>query len=99
MTAPSPPPRRDGALQGARVIGVGLVMGLVGLAVSQFLAAIVANTPVRLSSYSLFWITVLLTGCCGAAGMAVEAVRQLQAANPDPEYRRAREERLRRGRR
>lgn len=36
----------------------------------------------------LFWSTVLLGGFPLAAGMALEAVRQLQQSNPDPAYHR-----------
>ena len=79
---------RPSPLSGRRVLGAGLVTGVIGLALSFFLQALVANTPVRVSSYALFWSSVLL-GCIGlGAGMALEAVRQLSQANPDPAYRR-----------
>jgi hypothetical protein len=74
-------------LSGRRVVLAGLISGAAGLAVALFLRAIVANTPVRVSSYTLFWGTVLLGGFALAAGMALEAVRQLQQSNPDPAYR------------
>jgi hypothetical protein len=58
-----------------------------GLAIALFLRALVANTPVRVSSYTLFWGTVLVVGFGVVAGMAVEAVRQLRDRITDPEYR------------
>lgn len=81
MPRPSPPP-----LSGRRVVAVGLVCGVLGVAVALFMRAIVAHTPVEVSSYTLFWFTVVLGGFGVAAGMALEAVRQLQATNPEPEY-------------
>jgi hypothetical protein len=70
------------------VVAAGLVSGTIGLALSFFLQAVVANTPVRITSMALFWSTVLLS-CIGfGAGMALEAVRQLSENNPDPAYRR-----------
>jgi hypothetical protein len=79
------------------VVAAGLIAGTGGLAIALFLRAIVANTPVRVSSYTLFWSTVLVGGFGVVAGMAVEAVRQLQESNPDPEYRRQNQARRRRG--
>jgi hypothetical protein len=49
------------------------------------------------NSYTLFWSTVLAGGFGVVAGMAVEAVRQLQESNPDPEYHRQLQARRRRG--
>ena len=78
-----------GPLSGRRVLAAGLVSGTIGLALSFFLQAVVANTPVRITSMALFWSTVLLS-CIGfGAGMALEAVRQLSENNPDPAYRRS----------
>jgi hypothetical protein len=51
---------------------------------------LVANTPVRVTSYAIFWSTVLVGGFGLVAGMGVEAVRQLRDRNPDPAYRRGR---------
>jgi len=82
MPAPCPP------LSGRRVLGAGMITGLVGLAIAQFLRAIVGNTPLRITPEALFWSTVVLGGFGVVAGMAVEAVRQLQASNPEPEYHR-----------
>jgi len=88
---PSPP------LSGRRVVAAGLIAGTGGLAIALFLRAIVANTPVRVNSYTLFWSTVLAGGFGVVAGMAVEAVRQLKESNPDPEYHRESRARRRRG--
>ncbi len=90
---PSPavgPGRPLRPLSGGRVVSSGLVTGAAGLAIAQFLLTVVANTPVRLSERTLFWDTVLVSGFGLVAGMAVEAVRQLQLSNPDPEYQRGR---------
>ena len=92
---PSGPPQLP--LNGRRVVAAGLIAGTGGLAIALFLRAIVANTPVRVSSYTLFWSTVLVGGFGVVAGMAVEAVRQLQESNPDPEYRRQHQAQRRRG--
>jgi hypothetical protein len=90
-TTPSgPTPARPSPLSGGRVVGSGLICGLAALAIALFLRAVVANTPTRLSPSALFWSTVLIGGSGVVAGMALEAVRQLQAANPDPAYRRRR---------
>ena len=91
----APPPavgsdRPQRPLSGGRVVASGLVTGTAGLAIAQFLRTVVAHTPVRLSERTLFWDTVLVSGFGLVAGMAVEAVRQLQLKSPDPEYRRGR---------
>jgi hypothetical protein len=87
--AGSPNAEKPSPLSGRRVLAAGLVTGTIGLALSLFLQAVVANTPVRVSSIALFWSTVLLS-CIGfGAGMALEAVRQLSENNPDPAYRRS----------
>lgn len=92
---------------GRQVIWAGVICGCGGLMLGLFLRTIVARTPTQLPSYALFWLVVVL-GCMGAlAGMAVEAVRQLQTSNPDPQYhpfqqhqrRLAEDRRLRRARR
>ena len=85
MSQPSPESPRP--LSGRRVVAAGLVSGTIGLALSFFLQAVVANTPVRITSMALFWSTVLLS-CIGFGVMALEAVRQLSENNPDPAYRR-----------
>lgn len=95
MTSPPPPsgtPPQTPAqpLSGRRVVASGLLGGTSGLAIALFLRALVANTPVRLSSSALFWSTVLVGGFGLVAGMGVEAVRQLRDRNPDPAYRHGR---------
>ncbi len=70
------------------MICAGTLTGLGGLAIGQFLKSIVAHTPLRITPQALFWSTVILTVSFALAGMAVEAVRQLQESNPDPEYHR-----------
>jgi len=85
-------------LCGRRVVSTGLVTGAAGLAIALFLRTVVAHTPVRVSERTLFWSTVLVSGFGLVAGMALEAVRQLQLSNPDPEYQRARRARWRGGR-
>ncbi len=83
MTTPSP-------LNGRRVLGAGLAIGAISLAIALFLRALIANTPTRVTEATLFWVTVL-AGVSGLlAGMAVEAVRQLRDRHPDPEYQRQR---------
>ena len=84
------PPLKPSPLSGGRVVVAGLVGGTGGLAIALMLRALVANTPVRVSSYTLFWSTVLVGGFGLVAGMGVEAVRQLQERNPDPAYRHGR---------
>lgn len=84
---PPPPPPPPGPLCGRQVVVAGLVAAVGGLAVALVLRALIATTPTRLSEESRFWGTVLLGASGLAAGMAVEAVRQLQAANPEPDYR------------
>ena len=91
--APSPavgPERPLRPLSGGRVVASGLVTGAAGLAIAMFLRTVVAHIPVPVSERTLFWDTVLLSGFGLVAGMAVEAVRQLQLSNPDPEYQRGR---------
>lgn len=83
------PPAQPSPLSGRRVVLAGLVSGAAALALALFLRAIVANTPVRITSYTLFWSTVLMCGFGLVAGMALEAVRQLQRNNPDPDYHRS----------
>jgi hypothetical protein len=75
-------------MSGRRIVVAGLIGGLIFLAISQFLAALIATTTVRVSTYTLFWSHVLMGSFGLMAGLAVEAVRQLQAANPDPAYHR-----------
>ena len=82
-----------GPLCGRQVVVAGLVAAVGGLAVAMVLRALIATTPARPSEYSLFWGTVLLGVSGLIAGLAVEAVRQLQSRSPDPEVRRGRHRR------
>jgi hypothetical protein len=70
-----------------------LVTGSAGLAIAQFLRTVVTHTPVRVSERTLFWDTILVSGFGLVAGMALEAVRQLQLSSPDPEYQQGRRSR------
>lgn len=98
---PSNAPRSD--FRGSQVLWAGFVCGAGGLTVGLFLRTIVARTPTQLPDYALFWLALVLGVMGTLAGMAVEAVRQLQSSNPDPAYhhhrqqqQRLAEERLRR---
>ena len=77
---------RRPAFSGRQVVWAGVVCGSGGLMVGLFLRAVVARSTVQLPSYALFWLVVVLAAMGGLGGMAVEAVRQLQCSNPDPEY-------------
>ena len=77
-------------MSGGRILVAGLISGLIFLALCHVLLAMVATTTVRLSPHTLVWSPVLLGSFGLLAGMALEAVRQLRAANPDPEYHRSR---------
>ncbi|MEB3320893.1 MAG: hypothetical protein VKI63_08145 [Cyanobium sp.] len=79
---PLRPPGPD-RLRGGRIVLTGLIAGLVSLLLARFLTMIVASTPTRLSAAALFWLTALLSAAGSVAGMALEAVRQLQAASPE----------------
>jgi hypothetical protein len=85
-----------GPLCGRQVVVAGLVAAVGGLVVAMVLRALIATTPARPSEYSLFWGTVLLGVSGLIAGLAVEAVRQLQSRSPDPEVRRGRQRQGRR---
>lgn len=71
---------------GRKVVLSGLLGAGLGLLLARVVQRVVDNTPMQVPPDSLFWVTLLL-GCSGAVGgMALEAVRQLQAQNPNPEY-------------
>lgn len=97
-----PPPTQPG-FSGRQVVWAGVICGCGGLMLGLFLRTIAARTPTQLPSYALYWLVVVLGAMGTLAGMAVEAVRQLQTSNPDPQYhpfqqhqRRLAEERRRR---
>jgi hypothetical protein len=65
---------------------VGLIGAALGLGLALVLRRIVARTPAQISDLALFWLLVLLASFGLVAGMAIEAVRQLQVSSPEPEY-------------
>jgi hypothetical protein len=83
--SPSEPPlpRR---FRGRQILLVGLIGAALGLGLALVLRRIVARTPAQISEVALFWLLVLLAGFGLVAGMAIEAVRQLQVSSPEPEY-------------
>jgi hypothetical protein len=88
-------PAGPSGFRGSQVLWVGLLGGAGGLMVGLFLRTIVARTPTSLPDYALFWLLLVL-GVMGAlAGMAVEAVRQLQSGSPDPAYHHSRQQQQR----
>ena len=86
MPAEPPLPPAQRRFCGSKILAVGLITAALGLACALFLRRIVARTPAQLSPTALFWLLVLLPAFGLVAGMAVEAVRQLQVASPEPEY-------------
>jgi hypothetical protein len=81
---PLPPPQRR--FRGRQILAVGLIGAALGLALALLLRRIVARTPAQMPPSAQFWLLVLLPGFGLVAGMAIEAVRQLQVASPEPEY-------------
>ncbi len=86
MAAAPPQPPEPARFRGRQILGVGLIGAGLGLAMALLLRRIVARTPAQMSPTALFWLLVLLPGFGLVAGMAIEAVRQLQVASPEPEY-------------
>ncbi len=74
-------------LRGPAVIRTGLLGAGLGLTVALLLRPVIRQSTVEVSSAGQFWLLVLMVGGCASAGLALEAVRQLQQANPDPAYR------------
>jgi hypothetical protein len=83
---PRPPDQPQTRFRGRQILAVGLIGAALGLAFALFLRRIVARTPAQMSAAALFWLLVLLPAFGLIAGMAIEAVRQLQVASPEPEY-------------
>jgi hypothetical protein len=93
----SPPPSGDDrnppsvqgkgpSFQGKRVV-VALLIGMViGWAVGLFMESIVQHSPTSIDPGDLVWLRRLLAAAGALSGLAIEAMRQLQAANPDPIY-------------
>lgn len=92
MTVPgsqqNPPPLRPRPMSGRKVVIALLVGVAIGWCVGLFLESIVANTPNTIDPQELRWLRRLVGAAGGLAGLAIEAIRQLQAANPDPAYHR-----------
>ncbi|MFM7453635.1 MAG: hypothetical protein ACKO1V_06680 [Cyanobium sp.] len=86
MAAQPPKPVSQARFRGRRILEVGLIGAALGLGLALVLRRIVARTPAQISATALFWLLVLLPGFGLVAGMAIEAVRQLQVASPEPEY-------------
>jgi hypothetical protein len=85
-SSPPSPPVGPRHFQGRQILVVGLIGAALGLGLALVLRRIVARTPARISEVALFWLLVLLAGFGLVAGMAIEAVRQLQVSSPEPEY-------------
>jgi hypothetical protein len=83
---PDQPPRPR--FRGGRILVVGLVGSALGLVGVLLLQRIVDRTPAEMTASAQFWLRVLLPGFGLLAGMAIEAVRQLQVASPEAEYHR-----------
>ena len=97
--APDSPHRRSfhsrSDFCGRQVVWAGVIGGVSGFLLGQFLRMVVARTPVQLPSYALFWLVLLLSAMGWLGAMAIEAVRQLQTSNPNPVYHRLRQQRQR----
>lgn len=72
------------------VLAALLAGGLLGLAIALLLQAVGARTATPLSPTRALWQLGLWTFAGGLSGFAISTVRALQAANPDPDYHRAR---------
>ncbi len=75
-------------MNGRKVVLALLVGIVIGWCIGLFLQSIVANTPTKIGTVELRWLRRLVAAAGGLCGLAIEAMRQLQAANPDPAYRR-----------
>ena len=80
-TPPSPRP-----LCGRQVLLAAAAGLLIGLLLGWFLSRIVANTPNTLDPVELRWLRRLIGAAGALSGAAIETMRQLQAASPDPAY-------------
>lgn len=74
-------------LRGRAVVRTGLLGAGVGLTVALLLRTVIRQSTVEVSPSDQFWLLVLLVAGSATAGLALEAVRQLQEGNPDPAYR------------
>ena len=74
-------------MNGRKVL-VAVFVGLaIGWCLGVFLESVVANTPNTFDPIELRWLRRMVAAAGGLCGLAIEAIRQLQAANPDPGYR------------
>ncbi|SBO44752.1 conserved protein of unknown function [Cyanobium sp. NIES-981] len=81
-------------MNGRKVLLAVLAGLVIGWLIGIFMESIVANTPNDIDPDELHWLRRLLAAAGAFSGLAIEAIRQLQAAATDPAYRRRR--RLRR---
>ncbi len=63
-----------------------LMGGIGGLILAALLLMVIQNTPVQLPPNRMFWQLLLLGVGGGLAGLAIEAIRELQQASPESEY-------------
>lgn len=75
-------------MSGRKVVLALLVGIVIGWCIGVFLESIVAHTPNDIDPGELRWLRRMVAAAGGLCGLAIEAMRQLQAANPDPAYRR-----------
>jgi hypothetical protein len=72
-----------------RKILVAMLSGLgIGFLIGIFLSRVVANTPTDIDPAELRTLRWLLGSAGALSGVAIESMRQLQAASPDPAYKR-----------
>ena len=77
-------------MNGRKVVVVMLVGAVIGWSIGLFLGTIVRNTPTDITPNDLMLLRRLLAAAGALCGLAIESMRQLQAANPDPAYRQRR---------
>jgi len=70
-----------------------LAGALLGAALALLLQAAISRTATPLSPARALWQLWLLTFAGGLSGFALSTVTELQASNPDPEYKRPRRRR------
>lgn len=76
-----------------RVLTTLLAGALLGAALALLLQAAISRTATPLSPARALWQLWLLTFAGGLSGFALSTVTELQASNPDPEYKRPRRRR------
>lgn len=80
---------------GRRVVGAMLAGTGIGLLIAFFMKTTIDQSSVTLPPRRIFWLFLIASGSGGLTGLAVESMRQLQASNPDPAYRRGGKARIR----